>query len=154
MIFFYPHDKEIILKIKPVIFSPDFYIWNRTRSGEYSVKSDYWLAERVTKNEAFVNGSLLPSLNGIQDYIWSFDTEQKIKIFLWKVVSGVLVANNLSERSMKVDTRCQICVLEGEYVNHVLFACTVAKQTWTLSSFPSLRMDLILTLSSQTSSMF
>ena len=38
---FYPPDIEIILKIKPVISSPDFFIWNHTRSGEYAVRSGY-----------------------------------------------------------------------------------------------------------------
>ena len=105
MIFFYLHDKEIILKIKPVTSSSDFYIWNHTRSGEYPVRSGYWLAEREAKKEAFVNGNTLPSLNGIKEYIWSLDTKPKIKIFPWKAISGALpVADKLSERNMKVDT--------------------------------------------------
>lgn len=36
---FFPSDKEIILKFKPVIHSPDFFIWNHTRSGEYFVRT-------------------------------------------------------------------------------------------------------------------
>ena len=138
MIFFYLHDKEIILKIKPVTSSSDFYIWNHTRSGEYPVRSGYWLAEREAKKEAFVNGNTLPSLNGIKEYIWSIDTEPKNKKILWKAISGALpVADKLSEKNMKADTRCQVCGLEGESVNHVLFTCTVPKQTWALSHFPS-----------------
>ena len=134
---FYPQDIEIILKIKPVISSPDFYIWNHSRSGDYTVRSGYWFAEKEANKEAFVSGGLLPSLNGIKDRIWSLDTAPKIKIFLWKVISGALpVSDKLIERGMKIDTRCQICGLEGESINHVLFTCTIARQTWANSNFP------------------
>ncbi|XP_013654011.2 uncharacterized protein LOC106358754 [Brassica napus] len=134
---FFPQDKEIIQKIKPVLTSPDYFIWNHTRSGEYSVKSGYWFAEREAKKDAFISGGLLPSLNGIKDLIWSTDSAPKIRIFLWKVISGAIpVADNLIERGMKIDSRCQICGLEGESLNHALFVCTVAKQIWAESNFP------------------
>ncbi|KAF8117523.1 hypothetical protein N665_0009s0047 [Sinapis alba] len=103
---FYPQDIKIILKIKPVISSPGFFIWNHSRPGNYSVRTGYWLAEKEASKEAFVSGGLLPSLNGIKDNIWTLDTAPKIKIFLWKVISGALpVADNLTEQGMKIDTR-------------------------------------------------
>lgn len=76
-------------------------------------------------------------MNGIKKCIWSLGTAPKIKIFLWKVVSGALpVADNLIHGGMKTNSCCQICGLGGESVNHVLFDCTIAKQTWALSNFP------------------
>lgn len=80
---FYPQDIEIILKIKPVISTPDFYIWNHTRSGEYSVKTGYWLAEKEAKSEARVIGEARPSFNRIKDQIWALSTAPKIKIFFF-----------------------------------------------------------------------
>lgn len=57
-------------------------------------------------------------------------------MFFSTVISGAIpIADNLIERGMKVDSRCQICGLEGESLNHVLFTCTVAKQTWAESNF-------------------
>ena len=44
--------------------------------------------------------------------------------------------DNLTTRSMRIDTRCQICSLEGESINHVLFTCTLARQYWATSNFP------------------
>lgn len=102
---FYPQDVEIILKIKPIISSADFFIWNHSRSGEYLVRSGYWLAlaEKEISKEAFVAGGMLPSLNGIKDRIWSLDTVSNIKILLRKVISGELpVTDNLTERGMKI----------------------------------------------------
>lgn len=134
---FYPQDIAIITEIKPVVSSEDFYCWNHTRSGEYSVRSGYWFAEKVANREAFAAGAILPSLNGIKDIIWSLDTAPKIKIFLWKVISGARpVVDNIMARGMKVDFRCQICGLEGESINHVLFTCTLARQYWAISNFP------------------
>lgn len=78
---FFQRDVEIISQIRPVISSEDFYIWNHTRSGEYSVKTGYWFAERMANKEAYVAGSMLPSLNGIKEFIWSLNTDPKIKIF-------------------------------------------------------------------------
>ena len=119
-----------------MVSSSGYFIWNHARSEEYSVRSGYWLAEKEANKEAFVSGGFLPSLNGIKDLIWSTVSAPKIKIFLWKVISGVIpIADNLIERGMKVDSRCQICGLEGETLNHVLFTCTVAKQTWAESNF-------------------
>lgn len=37
---------------------------------------------------------------------------------------------------MKVDSQCQVCGLEGESQNHVLFTCSFARQVWTLSGIP------------------
>ena len=57
--------------------------------------------------------TVLPSFNGIKDYIWSLDTAPKIKMFLWKAVSGALpVTDNLLSRGMKIDSRCQVCGME------------------------------------------
>ncbi|KAF3543801.1 hypothetical protein DY000_02003720 [Brassica cretica] len=38
------------------------------------------------------------------------------------------MADNILSRGMKIDSRCQICGLEGESSNHVLFSCTWARQ--------------------------
>ncbi|KAL0695752.1 hypothetical protein Bca4012_062932 [Brassica carinata] len=37
---------------------------------------------------------------------------------------------------MKCDDRCQLCGREGEYINHVLFQCDMARLSWALSCLP------------------
>ncbi|KAL9308300.1 putative reverse transcriptase zinc-binding domain-containing protein [Arabidopsis thaliana] len=55
---------------------------------------------------------------------------------MWKVVSGAIpVVDNVKSRGLRVDSKCQCCGLEVESTNHVLFNCTVARQTWALSNF-------------------
>ena len=54
-----------------------------------------------------------------------------------EIISGAIpVADNLLDRGMKIDTHCQICGLEGKSLSHVLFICTIARQTWANSNFP------------------
>lgn len=50
---------------------------------------------------------------------------------------AIHVADHLLERGMKGDTRCQICGMEGEAMNHVLFTCSIARQSWALCNFPT-----------------
>lgn len=59
---------------------------------------------------------------------------------MWKALSdAVLVVDLLNYKWINMDTRCQICGLEERSVNHVLFSCSIARQMWSLSRFPSPR---------------
>lgn len=47
---------------------------------------------------------------------------------MWKVVSGAIpVADKIAARGMKVDSRCQMCGMESESSNHVLFTYAIAR---------------------------
>ncbi|KAG7540714.1 Reverse transcriptase domain [Arabidopsis thaliana x Arabidopsis arenosa] len=134
---FFPRDVELILKIKPVISSEDFYVWEHTKSGEYSVKSGYWFAFQREKADLICEFQMQPSIQPIKDLIWKSLTPTKIRNFMWKVISGAVpVVDKMMSRGLKVDSRCQSCGHEGESSNHVLFNCTVARQTWAMSNFP------------------
>lgn len=62
----------------------------------------------------------------------------KVKTFLWRVLADALpVAENLITRGMKIENCCNLCGFEGETSNHVLFTCSLARQIWALSGFPS-----------------
>lgn len=57
---------------------------------------------------------------------------------MWQVLSETLpVAKTLKTRGIQCDLRCSICGAEEESINHVLFECPPALQTWTLSRIPS-----------------
>ncbi|KAG7552423.1 Reverse transcriptase zinc-binding domain [Arabidopsis thaliana x Arabidopsis arenosa] len=125
---FYPRDVELILKIKPVTSSEDFFIWEHTKSGEYSVKSGYWFAFQREKVELISVMLMQPSIQPIKDLIWKCLTPTKIKNFLWKVVSGAIpVVDKMLGRGLKVDSRCQSCGGEGESANHVNLGSVKAK---------------------------
>ena len=59
---------------------------------------------------------------------------------MWQIISGSLpVTKNLHSRGIKCDLQCHthICGVEEELINHVLFECPIARQTWALSNIPS-----------------
>ncbi|XP_019091045.1 PREDICTED: uncharacterized protein LOC109128670 [Camelina sativa] len=134
---FYPQDIDRILAIKLVLDEEDFWCWEPNKSGDYSVKTGYDLALSINKGQLIEEALCQPSLNPLKEKIWSINTEPKIKIFLWKTLSGALpVAERLISRGMRIDRRCQLCGFEGEDINHVLFTCAIARQVWALSLFP------------------
>ncbi|CAA7026517.1 unnamed protein product [Microthlaspi erraticum] len=60
---------------------------------------------------------------------------QKIKHLLWQIISGYLaVTKNLIHRGMKCDNNCPRCGAEDESINHAIFECPPALQTWALAS--------------------
>lgn len=135
---FYPRDILLITKIKPVVSKDDFWCWVHTKSGEYSVKSGYWLAFKTNKVDIILAATIEPSINGLKELVWAINTSPKIKMFLWRVLSAALpVSDQLEHRGMTVDIRCQICGEEGESINHVLFTCAVARQLWAMSGVPT-----------------
>ena len=135
---FVPADIAILLQNQPVVSDDDSWLWKYTRNGLYKVKTGYDLSFSV-KNEAIINQqNIQPSLNPLKAQVWGFKAPPKIKFFMWKAISNALAVNDcLAERGMKCDECCQVCGLETESVNHVLFSCTFSRQVWAISGFPS-----------------
>ncbi|XP_010468497.1 PREDICTED: uncharacterized protein LOC104748579 [Camelina sativa] len=135
---FLPGDIIRINKIKPVTSIEDFYSWKFNKSGEFSVKSAYWLASHSTNQHIRLEANQQPSTNALKAQVWKVHTDPKIKVFLWKLLSGALpVTAALKSKGMKVEDTCQICGAEEETINHVLFSCSLSRQIWALSGIPS-----------------
>lgn len=134
---FYPEEVDVILRNKPVVSKADFWIWKFNKSGDYSVKSGYWLAFKESKKDMIFEVEMLPSLNGLKEQVWSLQTAPKIKVFFWKsLCAAISVADGLLVRGLNTGLRCQVCDLNGESVNYVLFSCSLATQVWALSNYP------------------
>uniref|UniRef100_A0A1J3E4V1 Putative mitochondrial protein n=1 Tax=Noccaea caerulescens TaxID=107243 RepID=A0A1J3E4V1_NOCCA len=124
---FYPDDVARIMVHQPVISKEDFFVWKPNKNGFYSVKSGYLLACQLNKADYMFEAAVEPSLNPLREQIWSLKIDPKIQIFLWKMLCGAI----------PVDERCQICGVDGESINHVIFTCTFARQVWAMSDYPS-----------------
>lgn len=135
---FFQNDAKLVLSQKPVVVVEDFWCWDHTKSGYFTVKSGNWLANKLNNADLLCEAEAQPSLNILKKQIWKVQTVPKIKAFLWRAFSGALpVAELMNSRGMPIDLRCQSCGMEGESINHVLFTCTVARQLWALLLFPS-----------------
>ena len=134
---FVPGDVSIITAKLPAVDREDFWVWRFNHSGNFTVKSAYWLATSTKVSVGRREAESLPFLCPLKEQVWKVITAPKIRVFLWKCLSNALpVAELISERGMKVDMRCQLCGLEGESINHTLFECCVARQVWALSGMP------------------
>lgn len=134
---FVPGDILLIKRIRPAVLQDDFYIWKFNKSGDFSVKSAYWLASQDVQSQARMEADALPSTNDLKSQVWDLQTDPKIKVFLWKVLCGAMpVAVALNGRGMKVDDRCQNCGMDGESLLHVLFTCSLSRQVWAMAEVP------------------
>lgn len=134
---FVPEDVNLIWKHQPVIARPDGFLWKHNRSGNFSVKSAYALAQELKIRKDFPEVLMQPSFNSVKEKVWKVSTAPKIRTFIWKALSDALpVVDLISKRGMKCDDRCQLCGLEGESIQHVLFECDPARQAWALSGIP------------------
>lgn len=141
---FVPGDIHILQQNQPVVSAEDSWIWKLTRSGVYSVKTWYNIAFAHHHHELLAVQSARLSLVPLKDQVWNIKAPPKIKVFIWKALSDAIAVNDcLRKRGMRCDPRCQICGMEGESINHVLFSCTLARQIWAISGFPSPPGDLM-----------
>ena len=114
----------MILGLKPSrSLVPDGYVWNHTKSGVYSVKTDYDLL-RSTKLSLTQEGVTEPSITRLQSHVWKLKVPSKMKHFLWQAISGcVATAERLMYRHLGTDRSCPRCASPVESINHLLFVC-------------------------------
>lgn len=138
IIYFVAEDIDIIVRDKPNLRKKDRYIWSFNRNGHYSVKSDYWLSERIQNSNLLAVVEAKPSLNPLKEKCWTLATTPKIKKFVWKALSGALtIPERLQTRGLTMDKQCQVFGDVNESINHILFSCYVARQVWALANIPT-----------------
>ena len=134
-------DQEDIPMILSLAISPthrrDTFCWSYTKNGQYTVKSGYWVATNLMREEEDLE-VLQPSITKLQAFAWKVNAPQKICHLIWQLISGqVAVTKNLVRRNMRCDNYCPRCGTPEETVTHVIFECPPALQACELSSTPS-----------------
>lgn len=64
-----PVDIPRIKKIRPVVSQEDFYVWKYNKSGNFSVKSAYWLSSLDIVSEVSREANSLPSTNELKSEV-------------------------------------------------------------------------------------
>lgn len=122
--------EDQILSIKQSLTgAPDKLVWLGTKTGEYSVKSGYYIAVEDEDREGEPIGH---DFNWTKN-IWNLDCASKVKLFGWKVLKGALpVGERLAARQVPIDPRCKRCGCT-ESITHLLFQCPFARKVWRLA---------------------
>ncbi|CAA7027569.1 unnamed protein product [Microthlaspi erraticum] len=104
---------------------------------ELPLRSGYTLAMKL-KNTEQDQALTETSTTALKGKVWTLKTVRKIKHFLWQAIAGCIpVRQNLVSRHCGTDKSCPRCNTGDETINHLLFECPLAVQTWSLSNLPS-----------------
>ncbi|KAL0722415.1 hypothetical protein Bca4012_037014 [Brassica carinata] len=134
---FPPNEVRRIQKLTPGR-GTDHNIWAYTDHGSYTVKSGYWLTANRGHREGDSRSPADQTAFDIKKSIWKTPTLPKIRLFMWRDVSGALaVAERLNTRGMNVDPMCKLCNNASESINHVLFQCHPAQDMLQTIAFPT-----------------
>lgn len=139
---FPPNEVHRIQQMRPGL-AEDCYIWAYSRQGAYTVKTGYEILVREKVLQAGQISQQEQVRNNLKKKIWKMPTLPKVRMFLWRAVSGALaVAERLNHRGLGVDTTCKLCHNGLETINHVLFQCSAASNTLSDAGIPLLVVTL------------
>ncbi|KAK6152513.1 hypothetical protein DH2020_015148 [Rehmannia glutinosa] len=133
-------DADDILALHLSIRLPaDKRIWVHTKSGDFSVRSCYYLIKSTLSNSDTAKPST-SFKNTAWRRMWELRLLPRIKHFLWRACTDTLpTKSNLIRRGILMDTICHLCGEDIETLSHLFTQCETIKRIWYLSP---LRMDL------------
>ncbi|CAD5333339.1 unnamed protein product [Arabidopsis thaliana] len=126
---FFPPDVVRIMSYPSNIGLEHSYIWAYNRNGCYTVKSGNWLISHLKQQPPPPTHEQVTRC--LKKKIWDLKTLPKIKMFLWRALSGVLVVSTcLQAHGMHTNLMCSLCQTNIESISHVLFCCWPAREVW------------------------
>ncbi|CAA7029430.1 unnamed protein product [Microthlaspi erraticum] len=79
-----------------------------------------------------------PDTRKLLAFTWTVKCPPKIQHFLWQILTGCIsVGAQLRSRGIQIDPICTRSGTHEETINHALFECPPAFQTWALSRIPT-----------------
>lgn len=118
----------------------DMLAWYYSKDGIYSVKSRYRAAKDLSKSIQNRRGRLLVGeSSGENNFnwfncVWSFNVQNKIKLFIWHACSNILPCGDIMfKRKVVNHNLCPYCGLETETIFHALWTYKNAKSIWKLA---------------------
>ena len=79
-----------------------------------------------------------PSITKLLDFAWKIKDPPKIRYLIWQMIFGQLaVTSNLTHCHMRCDNHCPRCGADDETINHAIFECPPALQTWAHTANPT-----------------
>lgn len=103
----------------------DKLIWHHTKSGVYTVKSGYYIAQELSRNGELGKkwrgeSSAGQGRNTIWSSIWKLDVPGKLQHLIWRSCKNILAVKvNLQHRGIRHPTICPICGGAEETEPHI-----------------------------------
>ncbi|KAL5554428.1 hypothetical protein UlMin_041829 [Ulmus minor] len=102
--------------------TPDTLLWHYDKSGQYTVRSGYWLANKCRS----LASSSATSLNSWWKRLWRLRVPSKIRVFIWKAFYNWIPSSvNLANHGVPSQKRCLICNEADDTTLHALWGCKV-----------------------------
>ena len=122
-----------ILKIPIPITSPsDKWMWHYTKSGDFSVRSAYFVELERRKNEHA--SSSRSREHSVWKELWHTKVPAKVRNFGWKALhQGLPMRAELAKRGCEIDKMCPLCGEQEETVKHIMMSCPDTQTIWRLS---------------------
>ena len=128
---FHSFDADEICKIRiPAREVEDCIAWHYEKTGVFTVKSAYKLADMLERNgtEGPSSSTSEPGDRTVWDVIWKAKIPERIKIFGWRVATQSLATkHNTHRRTIVPEDICDNCGTEPEDEFHAVISCTRSK---------------------------
>lgn len=133
----FPENEVKRISAIPIGNMADRFVWAYTKHGSYTVKRGYSLMENLSAQREATRSPQEKQLITLKKAVWKIATLPKIKMFLWRALSGAIaVTDRLNSRGLNLNPMCQVCKQDRETINHLLFHCSSAEEIWNISGFP------------------
>uniref|UniRef100_A0A2N9IWX8 Reverse transcriptase domain-containing protein n=1 Tax=Fagus sylvatica TaxID=28930 RepID=A0A2N9IWX8_FAGSY len=100
----------------------DRWIWIKSSSGEFLVKSAY---KEVCSLDLDSEGT------AVMKRLWKTQLHQRLKMLLWRIAAGVLPTHDSLVRFVpNLDMLCPLCNACSESVIHLFWECSLARAMW------------------------
>ena len=104
-------------------------VWSENKSGKFTIRSAYRLAQLDRGGEGRAECSNPTSVKRIWRGVWSMDLLNKVKHFAWKACKNILATKeNLWKRKITRDGVCEGYKKEIESTGHLFWTCQKAKE--------------------------
>uniref|UniRef100_A0A803PB82 Reverse transcriptase domain-containing protein n=1 Tax=Cannabis sativa TaxID=3483 RepID=A0A803PB82_CANSA len=121
---------KAILNIKPLREGKDKLFWKAAKSGNFSVKSAYWIHQHERFNES----------NAIWTKIWRKKLHPRLQLLMWKVLNDCVPTFGRLRFLNIQDRTCVFCKEETEDLMHIITRCNITRGLWFQSRW-GLRID-------------
>ena len=107
--------------------SPDRLIWSDSITGEFKVKSTYYVARRCLGKREIHR----VDRKKIWRKIWMAKVALKVKLFVWRVVQRIILTKTrLNQKGVSGDSNCAVCGIQFETLKHIFFDCPLNRSIW------------------------